>query len=276
MKKVDPKLYTKEYYLSECSGYNEYIKYKGNILEIRLKKALEIANVNKEKTVLDIGCGRGEIVVACAKNGAKAIGIDYSKDALELANDVAAQQLPEIKKNITFIHNEATNVPFQDKMFDVVFLLDVVEHLYPDELDITMRNIYRILKDDGIMIIHTYPNTLFIKIIYKYWYRPLKILLNITQGRKEGCPEKEFETDYTRIMHVNEQSFYSLKKILINNNFKCKYIPWPEEVGINNLQNNLKNIILKKLIITYRLLFLNWPLKIIFSNHIWVKATKNK
>ena len=37
--------------------------------------------------ILDLGCGRGEIAYQGAKHGFKAVGLDYSAEAIALAKD---------------------------------------------------------------------------------------------------------------------------------------------------------------------------------------------
>src|SRR3990172_7589127 len=92
---LPPDLYTEEYFLHACEGYVEFSETQGERLSRRLSAAFEVAAVTPGMRVLDVGCGRGEIVRHCAELGADAYGIDYAPVALDLARRTfaAAQHL---------------------------------------------------------------------------------------------------------------------------------------------------------------------------------------
>ena len=55
----------------------------------KYKKALKLANLGKSEKVLDVGCGRGEIVFYSALlYDCNTIGTDYSKDAISICNNL--------------------------------------------------------------------------------------------------------------------------------------------------------------------------------------------
>ena len=57
MKRVDTKIYTTNYYLSDCSGHKEFIKSMGMELEPRFNILLSKLKSVSRKNILDIGCG---------------------------------------------------------------------------------------------------------------------------------------------------------------------------------------------------------------------------
>src|ERR1035437_2511749 len=168
MKRVDPKVYTKEYYLTDCTGFSEFKKSFGKILELRFVELIKHFKIEPNTKVLDIGCGRGEMVFFAALSGAEAIGIDYSKDAIELANLAKKKQSKTIQAKTKFLLMDAKKIAFADFYFDMVIMTDVVEHLYPKELDLTFKEIKRVLKNQGLVIIHTAPNKTFNDYFYKF------------------------------------------------------------------------------------------------------------
>src|SRR5450432_2646134 len=85
---VPSTLYTEKYFLTACEGYNEFIASEGEHLSRRLDAAFALATVKPGMKVLDIGCGRGEILRHCAQLGADAFGIDYAVVAVQLSQDV--------------------------------------------------------------------------------------------------------------------------------------------------------------------------------------------
>src|SRR5258708_21813768 len=85
---VPSTLYTEKYFLTACEGYNEFIASEGEHLSRRLNAAFALAEVTTGMKVLDVGCGRGEILRHCARLGADAYGIDYAVVAVQMSQDV--------------------------------------------------------------------------------------------------------------------------------------------------------------------------------------------
>src|SRR5258708_2200163 len=75
---LPPDLYTEEYFLNACEGFEEFSESHGERLSRRLSAAFAVAAVQPGMKVLDVGCGRGEILRHCARLGADAYGIDYA------------------------------------------------------------------------------------------------------------------------------------------------------------------------------------------------------
>src|ERR1035437_147901 len=107
MRRVNPKVYTKKYYLSDCTGFSEFKKSFGKILEPRFIELIKYFRIEPDIKVLDIGCGRGEMVFYAAHEGASAVGIDYSKQAIQLANLAKNKQNKIIQKKAEFIVMDA-------------------------------------------------------------------------------------------------------------------------------------------------------------------------
>src|SRR4051794_1078596 len=59
-------LYTEEYFLTACEGYDEFTTTEGEQLSRRLSAAFKLAEITPGMTILDVGCGRGEILRHCA------------------------------------------------------------------------------------------------------------------------------------------------------------------------------------------------------------------
>ncbi|MBT5399079.1 class I SAM-dependent methyltransferase [bacterium] len=75
----------------------------------------------EDKNVLDIGCGEGDLSAMLSFAGAKKVdGIDYSKEAISLANE-------KLKiKNVNFIVEDAHTVSGR---YDVIVMAGVLEHM---------------------------------------------------------------------------------------------------------------------------------------------------
>ncbi|HRP59318.1 MAG TPA: class I SAM-dependent methyltransferase, partial [Vicingus sp.] len=95
--------------------------------------------------VLEIGCGQGFFSsVLAKKKNTTVVGIDLSKSDIE----VAKGRYPQID----FKYMNAEKLKFQDKSFNEVYALDVLEHV--DNLEKVVSEVSRVLKKGGIFHIN--------------------------------------------------------------------------------------------------------------------------
>ncbi|XP_071451000.1 EEF1A lysine methyltransferase 2 isoform X2 [Hetaerina americana] len=92
---------TKEYWDNTYSAEIENFKEFGDFGEIwfgdgcssRITRWLEKNNIDKNQSVIDLGCGNGMLLVKLAENEWKDLtGVDYSQNAIELATSIAKSQ----------------------------------------------------------------------------------------------------------------------------------------------------------------------------------------
>lgn len=183
--------YDEAYFRDYNRGYNSFLS--NNSYHYVFQKVLSFTKIKKNQTILDVGCGRGELEFICANKGVYATGIDYSKSAIKIADDKFRKVRKGEQKFIKFLNMNAKKLEFSDNFFDAVFMLDVVEHLHPNELKIVLKETHRALKSGGYLIIHTSPNNIYMK--------PVKFILHLLG--------KQLKSER---YHVNEQSRYSLVK----------------------------------------------------------------
>ena len=102
----------------------------------RLEDLYSNIKVFSPKTLLDVGCGIGYFVDYCRKHGIKAEGIDF------------APSLKEYwwKDKPYFRIGEASELPFADKSFDIVFSSDFFEHVPEEEVSIVNKEMHRVGK----------------------------------------------------------------------------------------------------------------------------------
>lgn len=110
----------------------------------------------KDKVVLDIGCWSGQIEKLAMKDVKEIYGVDPGKEAVEFA-----------KKHVSRAHfsiASINNLPFKNSYFDVALLLEVLEHIPKGTEIIGLREINRVLKKGGFLLLTT-PNNNFISIL---------------------------------------------------------------------------------------------------------------
>ena len=71
-KSLPSTLYTEEYFLTACEGYDVFIESEGVQLSRRLRDSFKLAEVTAGMRILDVGCGRGEIIRHCMEMGIEA------------------------------------------------------------------------------------------------------------------------------------------------------------------------------------------------------------
>lgn len=218
---LPPNLYDEEYFLSACEGYEEWLATEGEHLSRRLFSAFAVAAVEPGMHILDIGCGRGEIVRHCARLGAVAFGIDYAPVATRMTHDLIdaenSKAPPSGKMGVARV--DAKYLPFCDGTFDRVLMFDIVEHLYPWELHQALLDVRRVLKPNGRLIIHTAPNRWYDQYAY-----PLVRLIRTLMGEGQRYPRnpRQFGIAVNEHVHVNEQSLFSIGDTLERAGFKSR------------------------------------------------------
>lgn len=111
--------------------------------------------MDQELEVLDFGCGPGHIWEHILKAGAKwqYSGVDFSADSITRINEQAGSH-PQFAGAQ---HISTTPISLPPAIFDVVLLIEVVEHLTDDHLGQTLDEACRLLKPGGVAVIST-PN----------------------------------------------------------------------------------------------------------------------
>lgn len=132
----------------ETSRYEEkaYMAYSSHALAIR------VVEQYKPKRLLDIGCGPGFIARRCRTMGIHVTGID------------AAPPLPDTMDEFRQLDLETAPTPADAFNFDMVLLLDVIEHLAdPEQFLLALRNRSQVedpAKATPVFVIST-PNVAF-------------------------------------------------------------------------------------------------------------------
>ena len=230
-KSLPSELYTEEYFLTACEGYDVFIESEGQHLSRRLHDAFAVAAVKPGMRLLDVGCGRGEIVRHCLRLGVEAYGIDYAEAATMMTRDAITLTPESLTTKAGVCRADAKKLPFPTDYFDRVLMFDVVEHLYPWELHQAMLEVSRVLRPDGRFIIHTAPNRWYDQYAYP-WVRRVRTLLG--QGDRYPVDPRAI-TPVNQHVHVNEQDMRSLARALKAAGFKSKV--WLDSPPQNRREN---------------------------------------
>jgi SAM-dependent methyltransferase len=125
--------------------------------QLRTRMALELAQLahphdgrpslnGARPRLLDVGCGDARFV-ADASRAAQTIGVDVSRRALGFAREL----VPDAR----FLASGGEALPFRDESFDVVTLLDVIEHVPDADEPRVVREAARVLRPGGYLVMST-------------------------------------------------------------------------------------------------------------------------
>ncbi|MDZ4278719.1 MAG: class I SAM-dependent methyltransferase, partial [Dehalococcoidia bacterium] len=232
--RVDPDAYTEEYFRRGVEGHEEFAASGGRVLSPRLQRALTLAGLRASDRVLDIACGRGEVVLHGALRGAYAVGIDYAAAALNVAREsLGGPGGGEMRTALALM--DAGRLAFRPGTFDVALMLDFVEHVYQPELERAFAEVRQALKPGGRLIIHTSPNRVFEEVVYPRYVRNVhRVALGL--GRRFKLDERFFNElvlptaatpphdEYERRLHVNPQSAGTLRAALARAGFAVRKV----------------------------------------------------
>jgi 2-polyprenyl-3-methyl-5-hydroxy-6-metoxy-1,4-benzoquinol methylase len=177
-REVPASLYTKEYYLTDNDGHEQYRLGVANHIHSKFWRALSFTDPKVGMKVLDLGCGRGEISFYAARRGCKVTAVDYSQAAVDLTLQTIGQLPPEAQSRVDVkkvdIADEASLREFvnQHCCFDWVYLVNFVEHLYPYQLERIFGALPSIMLPNGRVFIST-PNGWYLR----YFYTLKKLVL---------------------------------------------------------------------------------------------------
>lgn len=109
------------------------------ILEMALRRHVSTNSAATE--ILDVGCGAGGNILFL-KNFGTVTGLDISEEALKFSRAESFKSL---------VLGSAEALPFSDRSFGIISILDCVEHLDDDMR--ALRECKRTLKDGGILLL---------------------------------------------------------------------------------------------------------------------------
>ena len=110
------------------------------------ERLIEHADLREGDRVLDVGCGTGIVARrAAARVGEEGtvVGLDVNEGMIEVARAAAAELDPAIE----WRQGDATDLPFRDETFDVIFCQQALQ--FVEDPAATLREMHRVLVPNG-------------------------------------------------------------------------------------------------------------------------------
>jgi SAM-dependent methyltransferase len=138
--------------------------------------------------VLEVGCGTGEFLAYLENKGIDSYGVEFADSARRV-----------IFKGPLYV-GRIEDIDIIDTQFDVVFVLNVIEHLLAPS--VALAKIKGFLRDDGLLILRHPNSALFFNPVYKLLLEFPKFLLHRLLNALGG------HTRFTIVGFQNQHLFY--------------------------------------------------------------------
>lgn len=183
---------SKDAYLIPSEIREWWINYLYNHLDRYLDTLSELTKHGLHGKILDVGSAPGHFIVLLKELGYDVIGVDINPDR-------CMKFFKKYNVEVRKVDIETEKLPFEDRSFDFVLFLEMLEHLRINPLH-ALREIRRVLKPTGMLILTT-PNITLPKRIH--------FLLGKSY---QGNPAKEF-AKLEKIGHMGHIRLYTLSEI---------------------------------------------------------------
>jgi len=154
-----------------------------------------ISHIKKGQTILDLGCGTGALTLRAAHKGAKVKGIDINPQMLEIAQKQAIKK--NLLKNVNLSKIGVAELGSEKSdSYDVVMSGLCFSELTENELIFTLKEINRILKPGGLLLVadEVRPKSILKRILNNIIRFPLIIITYLitqtTLHSVDNLPEK--------------------------------------------------------------------------------------
>ena len=112
----------------------------------KIEAVIESINMEKEASVLDVGCGTGLLFEYVANKAEAIVGLDISRETL-----LQAKRYAKKFANVHLILADSDNVPLKEDVFSHVFALTLIQNT-PNPFK-TLNEIKRVSKENAVIIV---------------------------------------------------------------------------------------------------------------------------
>lgn len=167
----------KGYFFSRAKGPAGETILNQNLHEVLTREYfLQALGEIKDRRFLDIGCAVGDYMAVIAQMGGIASGIDLNASEIE-----RGKQIHQAAGLDTQFHTgDARSLPFPDEHFDAIYSADVFEHITLETKEAVVKELYRVLKPGGRVVIKT-PNLDYLRLTINL--RRVKNMLRLKSPR---------------------------------------------------------------------------------------------
>ena len=104
-----------------------------------------------EGRVVDFGCGPGHLMAKLIKRGIACEGLDFSANSIEEVKKRFANE--PLFRGGHVVQSLPSDIP--DASVDVLFFIETIEHVLPEQMESTLKEFSRILRKGGRIVVTT-------------------------------------------------------------------------------------------------------------------------
>jgi ubiquinone/menaquinone biosynthesis C-methylase UbiE len=118
-----------------------------------INPVIQDLKLDKDAKILDVGTGKGRMAITLALNNYKVLTGEPESDDSEYAKQDWLEDAKKVFVDhlITFKPFNAEEMPFEDKIFDAIFVLGALHHVH-DKAS-TFKECIRIIKPNGVICV---------------------------------------------------------------------------------------------------------------------------
>lgn len=173
----------------------------------------ELMEGREYRTSLEVGCGRGSVSSYFADNGFECTLLDLSQSILDTAEEIFSNN----GHKGTFVHGDATAMPFEDDSFDVVVSIGLFEHF--EDVEGPVREQLRVLKPGGLFLGYIVPERPDnVQKYFRWVNRGLSALSRFSKSKqKEQAAKTEiFRSDYGSERYLPVMEHLPVKEVFVS------------------------------------------------------------
>lgn len=106
-------------------------------------------NIDKNYTVLDLGCGGGRNIEYFLTKADKVYGLDHSETSVKMASEINKRAIETGRCQI--LVGDVKSLPFEDESIDIVTAFETI--YFWNDIERCFKEIYRVLKKEGQFLI---------------------------------------------------------------------------------------------------------------------------
>lgn len=198
----------------------------------------------KHAKVLDLATGCGFLPLEMHKVGFDVTCVDRYESMMKQAK----RYFKKYNVDLPIIKADVTKLPFGEDKFDIVTAMSILEHLPSEETGIFLKEVSRVLKEEGLLLIHVPIKTLASRIkkwFRTYWLKDLPVwaidddgdvthTMWLTVKEYSKMIEKNgFKVDYVKFNYVRSNEKLALMRLFsgIANTFDGTFMRWGSKSG---------------------------------------------
>ncbi len=117
------------------------------------RELIKLIDPQPEDRILDAGCGAGDQIILLGSLVARITAIDFSPAMVARCQARIAKE-PNITAETTIEVGDVTGLPYEDNSFDRAISIAVQQYLNPEESDLMLTELGRVVKPGGVVVFH--------------------------------------------------------------------------------------------------------------------------